>query len=87
MSLDLKKLKQKKQQDQFIVFGYFRHICNTNNNHNCVPELIVYICLSYYYIFDVFDIKSNELSVSGPFNNIIKRSKCKTFWVSAFGIN
>ena len=74
MSVDLQKVKQVEQSTKDVVFGYIKR---SYNDKKIIPELILYICLSYYYQFEIFDkeLCSKELKISGLDKNIITKTE------------
>ena len=86
--LDLKKLKTIDQSKQDIIFGFIKQI-NTNKGNIEVPELIIYIILSYYYEYEIFDKEfcSKTISISGMNKNIITKTNGSCAWqTSVFGL-
>ena len=78
------KVKKIKQSKKDIVYGYFKQIRNnkltSNNGKNNIPELILFICLIYYYQFDILGKCCKDIIISGDDNNIIKKINNKV-WV------
>eukprot|EP01084_Bolivina_argentea_P150405 262666_1 len=88
---NIEKLNKIHIKQQLTVFGYLRNvqpiILSSNINlFSTIPSLIKYICLAYYH-FKAFGKVSDQVTLSGTFNNVIsKTSKNKTSWEnSSFG--
>ena len=55
MSFKLNKLKQIKNDDKLIVFGYVKQLQKKLSLQN-IPQVITYICLAYYHLeIDYFE--------------------------------
>ena len=62
MALNFEELHQIDLSQRDLVFGYFRqyevmlHKSNQDNSFYLVPDLVIYITLSYYYMFEYFKL-------------------------------
>eukprot|EP01084_Bolivina_argentea_P241442 405337_1 len=66
------------QKTTLLVFGFVRSSQKELNNLNRdIPELISYICVSYYWIFDYVAIPGNAIKSSDQFRpkTIVKESE------------
>ena len=62
MSFSLEELKKIPITIQYEVFGFMRN-CENETNLN-IPNLITYICLSFYYINEHFMITHEQIKLS-----------------------
>ena len=57
-----------------------------SNSTQNIPELIVFVCLAYYYESKIFEIAHYSLVISGDNNNIIEKTSGGYNWnCSAYG--
>ena len=68
-----------------IVYGYIR-LQIIKNQYDNIPELIFFICLIYYYQFDIFGKHSKNLIILGDAKNIITKTKGRPQWDPIYGI-
>ena len=80
------KMKRVKQSSKDLVRGYLNQLQrkhNTTSNNN-VPDLIFFTCLSFYCIFNIFELCSKSLIISGENNNIVTKVSGSK-WEPAYG--
>ena len=63
MALNLERLKQIDDDNNYTVSGYIRKIQNELSLLN-VPTIIYYLCLSYYYFEEYFEKVTNGMDIS-----------------------
>ena len=71
MSVDLKKLKKISQKDQDIVRGYIKQIQSSSSQKNDIGELILFVILAYYHVFEHFE-KAGSCGVIYDSNRSVK---------------
>eukprot|EP01084_Bolivina_argentea_P037168 68723_1 len=87
MSATFKKFKQINDRCKDIVFGYIRSMECKFSDWN-IPDMISYICLSFYYHGEHFAKKGNNVELSNnkmtitQIKKFIKKSKYCRNWES-----
>ena len=74
---------------KLFVYGFMRHhsdlllLANNNNSFYNIPELVTFICLSYFYSVEYFTINQAGSIICKN----LKTTKCnrKSGWISIFG--
>ena len=90
ISINFGKLNKVDLRSHLIVFGYFRNIQNfllKNNNNNPyynIPETSLFICLSYYYLCEFFDIVPSAIMLSNKKLSIKNKLSLEKYmlWIS-----
>ena len=74
----------------YVAFGYIRHVQDelfpnhTVNPQYTIPDLIIFLCLSYFHIADCFDVTNcaSTVEISGHNNNTIAKIKENSSYTS-----